>query len=437
MYTFDPGSRFGHHAPSLTPGANTYSFERPVLTHYSKIPHHIEFGTFLNCDASPQLVNLDLSRNECHNLATGAQSFRPFKHEDNMDWLNDINNGNAICQLIAYSSHGCLPASRLGSSSLPRGLQQCLSYVAPAPALSVEFQCVSTTSTVTVINTETATVTSWEVGTDGKATPHDKTTTRTSTVSSIRELSSRAAEATAGHLEQRQDNNHQGIWMFHPWSRSLICYDCYTYKTDDFTKFDCRSGPNNPIDCGPRLARVDDSTSTVTTRVTATIVSPTYTFTPVTTSTIHTSSTSSSSSSSAALQLAEMETTEGDIELGDGDIEKRSWHRRVRFMHPYKADVPVCADAEWEKRGKPNNEIRLQKITTDMQECQNNSDTQDLNIPKDVVVTSTTTTTTHSISALQSTRTTTISVARNLMDREIEEEEAVATLAAAPSHRDL
>ncbi|KAH9866531.1 hypothetical protein J1614_008221 [Plenodomus biglobosus] len=388
------------------------------------------------CDASPQLVNIDISRDKCHNLATGAQSFRPFKHEDNTKWIDNINNGSVACRLVAYSSHNCLPGTVLGSSSLPRGIQQCLDYLANESALSIQFQCLSTTLISSLITTETSLVTSWSLGTDGKATPYEKTTTavRTSFITSTRSLFGRAAEATASELEQRQQNNHTGVWMFHPWSGSLICYDCYTYKTDDFSKFDCRSGLNNPIDCGLKPAHKDDSTSTVTTRTTATVLSPTHTFTPVTTTTTRTRS---SSSSSAAFHLAEVAIEVGDIELGDGDIEKRSWHRRVRFMHPYKAGVPVCADAEWEKRGKPENEIRLQKVTTDMEKCEEGTGTQDLNVPDDVVITAVTTVTTHSVSVVQSTRTTTVSVADDAVERDVDELVEVGSLHAGPSHLDL
>lgn len=96
------------------------------------------------CDGSPQLVNVDIGRNECHDLAVGAQSFRPFKHENNIRWLDDINNGTTKCDLVAYRSHGCLPETIIGSISLPQGIQQCLNYAFVDPALSIQFVCRST-----------------------------------------------------------------------------------------------------------------------------------------------------------------------------------------------------------------------------------------------------------------------------------------------------
>jgi len=216
--------------------------------------------------------------------------------------------------------------------------------------------------------------------------------------------------------------------MFHPWSLSLICYDCYTYKTDDFTQFDCRSGPNNPIDCGPRPLHGDDSTWTRLSMVTVFVASPTFTFTPVITSTVHTSSSSTPSPSSITVVIPI-----SGAEVGDEDIAKRSWHNRVKFEHPYKSGVQVCADAEWEKRGQPDAEIRLQEIGLDMSNCDGNPDTVNLNVPEDEIVVSGTTITTPKIAVASSIITTTISIAR----REQAEQSQAAEVEAAPTHLDL
>ena len=51
-------------------------------------------------------------------------------------------------------------------------------------------------------------------------------------------------------------------------------------------------------------------------------------------------------------------------------LEKRdSWHKYVSFTHPYRAGVRACADAEWEKRGQPKAEVRLQLTNTDFTQC--------------------------------------------------------------------
>lgn len=43
-------------------------------------------------------------------------------------------------------------------------------------------------------------------------------------------------------------------------------------------------------------------------------------------------------------------------------IQARSWHKKVSFHLPWTNHPRVCADAEWEKRGKPDSEIRLQDV---------------------------------------------------------------------------
>lgn len=259
------------------------------------------------------------------------------------------------------------------------------------------------------------------------------TVTSAATTTATQTIVRRAAEPTDAHLEPRQvENNHRGLWMFHPWSLSLICYDCYTYNTDDFTEFDCRSGPNNPIDCGIMPAHGDDSTWTTVSLSTIFVQSPTLTVTPVVTSTVHTGS-SSTSSSSSSVSTTIVAVPRADTDAGNEDIEKRSWHTRVKFNHPYKVGVKVCADAEWEKRGQSGAEIRLQKIGTDMSKCIEDDGTKDLNVPADVVVVFQTLVTTSSLTIASSTRTTTISIAR----RDHGEQSAAAGFDAVPTHRDL
>jgi len=97
-----------------------------------------------SCNGSPQLVNIDIGRNECHDLTVGAHSLRAFKHEDDIKWLDDINNGTTKCDLVAFRSNGCLPDTIIGSLSLPEGIHQCFEYPFADPALSIQFLCRST-----------------------------------------------------------------------------------------------------------------------------------------------------------------------------------------------------------------------------------------------------------------------------------------------------
>jgi hypothetical protein len=113
--------------------------------------------------------------------------------------------------------------------------------------------------------------------------------------------------------------------MLHPWSKSLLCYQCYTYEKKSFNEFDCRSGPRNVGHCGPRPPSINGEPIPVETK------------------------------------------TPGPMESevpATGRLSKRwSWHKPVYFISPFVPGLVVCADAEWEKRGQPESEIRLQKIS--------------------------------------------------------------------------
>jgi hypothetical protein len=61
-------------------------------------------------------------------------------------------------------------------------------------------------------------------------------------------------------------------------------------------------------------------------------------------------------------------------------LEKRSWHRRVTFEHPWSPGTTVCADGEWEKRGKKKSQIRIQKPKTNMKKCLKDKQLQDIGL---------------------------------------------------------
>jgi hypothetical protein len=116
----------------------------------------------------------------------------------------------------------------------------------------------------------------------------------------------------------------KGVWMKHPWSMSIMCYECYTKSMTNTQKFECRAGPKNPAYCGPMPEQ-----GTLTT----------VTIFPIETITV----------------------TPG---VHWTNIQKRSWHKRVSFPHPWYPLTTMCADAEWEKRGQKKTEVRIQKPKT-------------------------------------------------------------------------
>lgn len=47
---------------------------------------------------------------------------------------------------------------------------------------------------------------------------------------------------------------------------------------------------------------------------------------------------------------------------------RKSWHKDVSFTNPWDTSLRICADAEWEKRGSPDFEIRLQQVKVEQSE---------------------------------------------------------------------
>lgn len=223
--------------------------------------------------------------------------------------------------------------------------------------------------------TTTWTATSWSFDTHGKPTAHHSTNTFTL---SGRANNNAAAEPSPDpsptHLQPRalNDDNHRSVWMFHPWSRSVVCYACYTTKPYDFTTLECRSGPAHAGECGDRPTETDDVFSTSTMTLTSTLTAATA---PMSTTT---STSTSFTTLSTTLSFPSSPTAATDLER------RKSWHRRVTFTHPFFPAQKLCADAEWEKRGQPETEIRLQKIGTDMDKCGKEDEVWDLSVPADV-----------------------------------------------------
>jgi hypothetical protein len=225
--------------------------------------------------------------------------------------------------------------------------------------------------------------TSWSIGKDYKPTPY--ATTKTFTVTSDRlTLPARATSAVAHRLEPRaKKGDIKGVWMYHPWSASVLCYECYTNKPGNWKWVKCHSGANVDEYCGPRPVVINGE--------------------PLTTTTIRLSETTTTMTISPVAPLPSTSTTTTQVPL-----QARSWHRSVHFRHPW-TNVRVCADAEWEKRGQPDYEIRLQDVhADDGNDCSN---AQSLDLPDPIVETiSDTTTLTDTITSWVYTATTTVTV---------------------------
>jgi hypothetical protein len=57
----------------------------------------------------------------------------------------------------------------------------------------------------------------------------------------------------------------------------------------------------------------------------------------------------------------------------------RSWHKSVHFRLPWN-NMRMCADAEWESRGKPDTEIRIQKVFVDSGDSCRSAESIDLRV---------------------------------------------------------
>ncbi|KAF2126015.1 hypothetical protein P153DRAFT_83216 [Dothidotthia symphoricarpi CBS 119687] len=389
-----------------------------------------------DCAGAPDGANIDVVRDQCVSVGT-ASSLKPAFH-NNRDWINEINSGKTSCWLIPYEQPGCQQGQELKSIPLPQEMFRCYSD-GDERIRSVKFACsiekfYSTTWTTTIAHT------SWSIGRDERPTPVLSTTSLTITGSYVTSANPTAAVVLAvvpnattktdlDHVEPRtQDDTDsdleddtdapdstpvpapsihrrdaerqrqsKGVWMLHPWSATPLCYECYTKgKTNDFSKFDCRSGPNNIVNCGdkPELGP-DNEPVTRTAGETST-----STITTTTSLTSHTTTTSTTSSVDDSTSTVSPKMA-------------RSWHRRVAFENPFVSGNTVCADAEWEKRGQADTEIRLQKIGSDMKKC-DKAQAQTLNIPKPVTVRPTTVTTMTTIESATSTSTTSLTMLKRV-----------------------
>lgn len=309
-----------------------------------------------DCAVGPKGAQVDAKREACVQL--DARSLKPAIDTKRKKWLDDMNDGDLQCALKLYENTNC-DGEAVELIMLPEGVTECHTS-GSEPIRSAKFHCANKVdiTEITSVVTEKTTIglTSWSIGNDELPTPHMRskviasTTTVTETVST-----STAISAAHHHLEPRRaekDQDPRSVWMYHPWSRTVICYSCHTTKDiGDYLNFKCESGPEveGSHACSPRdpprfgeslgSTTTDGSTTTLTS-----ITDATWTATTSVTST---------------------------IEVGFMALE--SWLKDVSFRNPWLGDYSICARAEWVKRGEPDYEIRLSKVKLDENglACQN------------------------------------------------------------------
>jgi hypothetical protein len=179
--------------------------------------------------------------------------------------------------------------------------------------------------------------------------------------------------------EEEKKQNVAYTWMYHPWSRSIICYQCFTLDKYSFNWIKCYSKHAGDAHCGTRPFDVQGNP--LTTSVTREVVVPgtktVWRGVPgaTRTSTVATTTTDGVRVVTVTKTLDARTPTpspplSSNTSSQKSHLEPRSWHKRVAFTLPWNR-ARACADAEWEKRGRPNTEIRLQEVFLDSgNECE-------------------------------------------------------------------
>jgi hypothetical protein len=180
--------------------------------------------------------------------------------------------------------------------------------------------------------------------------------------------------------EEEKKQNVAYTWMYHPWSRSIICYQCFTLDKYNFNWIKCYSKRAGDAHCGARP--FDVWGNPLTTRVTREVEVPgtktvwrgvpgatrmaTRTSTVATTTTdgVRIVTVTKTLDARTATPTPLSASTDPSNTSQKSHLEPRSWHKRVTFTLPWNR-ARACADAEWEKRGRPNTEIRLQEVFLD------------------------------------------------------------------------
>ncbi|KAJ4294187.1 hypothetical protein N0V90_007877 [Kalmusia sp. IMI 367209] len=326
----------------------------------------VQYSTYSSsdCNGHPlegKLYDLKLNkhgRSECTSI--DADSFKFHKHpkDKNNHWIDDVNSGKIQCYATLYRGIGCLGSKSLAHISLPEKFNNCTATGNQVAAVQWTCEPDPGWNGVAYQHEIELPVTSYSIGVDGKAYPSVYTTmvnatmheypninvfTQTTVSTKVEmvtvttsKLNVRAEPTHKAPLEpRRKKHNLRGVWMKHPWTRSDICYMCYTKKEYDFGKFDCRSGGKNnkyAIDCGPKPEEVPQTSTYLTT--------------------------------STDLVAFFHTTTDqfSDQPRPTATVEKRSPHTPVVLTHPYVPGEKVCADAEWENSGKSKAEVRIQKV---------------------------------------------------------------------------
>jgi hypothetical protein len=226
------------------------------------------------------------------------------------------------------------------------------------------------------------------------------------------------------HLISDPNREIAYVWMYEPWSRTVMCFFCHTKEKGDYGWVKCEGRADNRYMCN--APPIDASGSPVPSYTWATAtetMTTTYTDLVIDETTV-------TQTLTAPYPYAPVQA-ELDPRTGHG-----SWHHDISFKNPFRSGpARFCGDIEHEKRGKKGKEeYRIQHVhaITDRNPCENS---YDLDLEQEVVTSIAATTTKSEIAFTQSTYTATAVVettaAYSLLRQAPRSEEA------EPVHSDL
>ncbi|KAF9691664.1 hypothetical protein EKO04_010396 [Ascochyta lentis] len=360
-----------------------------------------------DCTLSPVGSPMELKQGECVTFQ-GARSVKAMLNSDHQDWIDEVNELRTRCKLETFRVPGCSDSGKTDqylysrSGDMPEDFGRCLvgshSIDGDQPLeyafYSAKFVCSKPDPELSC--TRIIEHTSWSMDSTGSAHPSVTTATYTGSLSekgdSARMIKPTHIEQSKPTLEPRFEPGREtrSVWMLHPWSKSMECYLCYTKKTGDYGKIECRAGKKYPAQCGESFvdAGGEPVTPTIITEATTTATTTTHT----TSTQMTVLSVSRRDDDDASMSDSDSDSTDIDLDLS----QKRSWHTPVKFGHPFVDGARLCADAEWEKRGRPESYIKIQ----DCHICDDDDrdDSEWIGLPETRVQTvSRTTTTTNTI----------------------------------------
>jgi|SRR5690242_12221277 len=315
-----------------------------------------------DCTGQPFTSPYEMKHGECVNM-NQAHSLRPRFRFDHANWIEKVNKLQMHCKLETFSDFGCPDGKNVKEyqqgldGDMPKHINSCLTPQqlqaggSPIGFFSARFVCNKPKEPEHVC-TKIITHTTWSIDpTYGAPHYEENTATYTGTLS----MSTQKGAAIDKRFEPGRET--KGVWMHHPWSRSLLCYLCYPKKEHDYRKVECRAGVGFPANCGlaPALAPNGEPASTTTTTTT-------------TVTTIHSTKAAVERANPPVAEHLDLSDTDSDTDSNLPDLDfglqqKKSWHTPVKFQHPFVQGKEACADAEWEKRGQIGRDyIKIQKV---------------------------------------------------------------------------